>query len=173
MSAPQKAAVSAHEPDWSREHKAVFEWNPSRALIASIRSYQRWTGRNPVHVILRCWAVLRYRFWSIVTGADIPLCVQIDGGLMMPHPNGVVVHPRVRIGPNCVIFQQVTLGSNGRGCPTIGGHVDIGAGAKVLGPISIGNDVLIGANAVVVNDVPNNSTVAGIPARVIMQGSQE
>ena len=55
---------------------------------------------------------------------------------MIPHPNGVVIHPDVRIGPNCLIFQQVTLGHRYGGVPSVGGHVDFGAGAKVLGPIT-------------------------------------
>jgi serine O-acetyltransferase len=111
--------------------------------------------------------VLRYRWWSIVTGADIPLTTSIGGGLLMPHPNGIVIHPDVVIGPNCLIFQQVTLGSNGRGCPKIGGHVDIGAGAKILGPIQIGANVRIGANAVVLHDVPDGATVVGIPGKIV------
>ncbi len=87
---------------------------------------------------LRCCArsrVLRHRFWSVVTGADIPLGSRIDGGLLLPHPNGVVIHPHARVGPNCLIFQQVTLGTGGssRACRPSAGHVDIGAGARILG----------------------------------------
>jgi serine O-acetyltransferase len=110
-----------------------------------------------------------HRFWSVVAGADIPLNTQIGGGLLLPHPNGIVVHPDVRIGPNCLLFQQVTIGSAGKdgGVPTLGGHVDVGAGAKVLGRIVIGDDVRIGANAVVLTDVPAGATAVGIPARVL------
>lgn len=86
----------------------------------------------------------------------------------MPHPNGIVIHPKAIIGPNCLIFQQVTIGSCGdTKVPTIGGHVDIGAGAKVLGGITIGNHAVIGANAVVLIDVPEGRTAVGIPARII------
>ncbi|HEX6707050.1 MAG TPA: serine acetyltransferase, partial [Albitalea sp.] len=88
-------------------------------------------------------------------------------GLLIPHPNGIVIHPEVEIGPNCLIFQQVTLGAAHGGVPRIAGHVDIGAGAKVLGPISVGEHARIGANAVVVHDVPAGATVVGIPARVV------
>jgi serine O-acetyltransferase len=86
--------------------------------------------------------------------------------LRIPHPNGIVIHPKVDIGPNCLIFQQVTLGHAG-GTPRIGGHVDIGAGAKVLGPITVGDHARIGANAVVLTDVPAGATAVGIPARII------
>jgi len=110
-------------------------------------------------------AVICHRFWSIVTGADIPLNCQIGGGLLMPHPNGIVIHPEAKIGPNCLIFQQVTIGHRNGGVPTVAGHVDVGAGAKILGPISIGEHVVIGANAVVLKDVPSGCTAIGIPAR--------
>lgn len=154
--------VSAEIPDWSREKKRAFSWHPSRALLATIRSYQRHAkSRNPLLILVKKWAVLRYRFWSVVTGADIPLDCKIGGGLMLPHPNGIVIHSGARIGPNCLIFQQVTIGVTAAGQmpPVIGGHVDIGAGAKILGDVHIGNHVLIGANAVVDKDVPPGKTV--------------
>ena len=84
------------------------------------------------------------------------------------HPNGILPRPRMPIGPNCLIFQQVTLGAKRNdGVPQIGGHVDIGAGAKILGDVRVGNHVLIGANSVVVEDVPAGASVAGIPARIL------
>ena len=120
-----KEVISAEIPDWSRESKAFFEWNPSRALLASIRSYQRCVvSRNPLVILLVKVAVLRHRFWSVVTGADIPVNSQIGGGLLLPHPNGIVIHPGAIIGPNCLIFQQVTIGTrSGSKPPVIGGHV--------------------------------------------------
>ncbi len=162
--------VSSEMPDWSREYKSMFEWAPSRSLLAAIRDYQRFSLSSNIfnRVILKKIAVLRHRFWSVVTGADIPLNCQIKGGLLMPHPNGIVIHPEVKIGPNCLIFQQVTIGQIGEeGLPYIGGHVDIGAGAKILGNVKIGDHARIGANAVVVHDVPAGKTAVGIPARVL------
>jgi serine O-acetyltransferase len=160
--------VSAAEPDWNRERKRAFEWIPSRSLLASVRAYQHHAaGAGPVHGLLRRLATLRHRFWTVVTGADIPVNCHLGGGLLIPHPNGIVIHPECEIGPNCLIFQQVTLGWAHGGVPTLGGHVDIGAGARVLGPIRLGDHVTVGANAVVVNDVPTGATVVGIPARVV------
>jgi len=73
------------------------------------------------------------------------------------------------IGPNCLIFQQITIGARGGGIPVIGGNVDIGAGAKIIGNVNIGNHVRIGANSVVLESVPDNCTVVGIPARIIKE----
>lgn len=87
---------------------------------------------------------------------------------MLPHPNGVVIHPDAKIGVNCLIFQQVTIGTAGtHQAPVVGDHVDIGAGAKLLGGICVGNNAKIGANAVVLSDVPPAKTAVGIPAKVI------
>lgn len=164
----QQQGISADTPDWSREKKLRGAWQPSRALLSSIRQYQQREHSGNIFIRLsKKLSVIQHRFWSIVTGADIPLNSKIGGGLLLPHPNGVVIHPDAEIGPNCLIFQQVTIGSrNGSAPPVIGGHVDIGAGAKIIGAIKIGNNVEIGANAVVLSDVPDNCIAVGVPARV-------
>lgn len=157
--------ISAQQPDLMREYKAAWSWCPSRSLLASIRAYQRYAdSRNPFLRMASKLAILRHRFWSVITGADIPVNTRIGGGLLLPHPSGVVIHPQVEIGPNCLIFQQVTLGSGKGGVPRIGGHVDIGAGAKILGAVTVGDHARIGANAVVLHDVPGGKTAIGIPA---------
>ena len=150
-----------------------MHWLPSRALLQSIRAYQRHaSAAGPVHALARRVALLRHRFWSVVTGADIPPNCVLGGGLLLPHPNGVVIHPGATVGVNCLIFQQVTIGAGGRpGLPRIGGHVDIGAGAKILGGIVIGDHARIGANAVVLDDVPAGATAVGIPARLVESAS--
>jgi len=168
------APVSAKEPDWSREHGNG--WNPGRKLLTAIRGYQRWQNRaGPWARIICSVHVLRHRFWSAVAGADIPLTTKISGGLLLPHPNGIVIHPNVSIGPNCLIFQQVTLGTDGkkRKVPCIGGHVDIGAGAKILGGVTIGDHAKIGANAVVLCDVPPGASAIGIPAKIIQKNENK
>jgi serine O-acetyltransferase len=164
--------ISAEVPDWSREKKSFFSWDPSRSLLASIRSYQHHAkSRHIYSIFLNKCAILRHELWSVITGAHIPISCQIDGGLLLPHPNGIVIHPDTTIGPNCLIFQQVTIGvthSSSRP-PTIGGHVDIGAGAKILGPVVIGDHVRIGANAVVTKDVPSNKTARSINTAMIFE----
>jgi serine O-acetyltransferase len=168
MRCDKTAEISAEAPDWMRERKAFFSWDPSRSLLASIRAYQRHPASgNPFHVISRKIAVVRHRFWWIVTGADIPIRTQIGGGLLLPHPSGIVIHSAATVGVNCLIFQQVTIGSRGSGVPRIGGHVDIGAGAKILGCVVIGDHARIGANAVVLQDVPSGKTAVGVPAVIV------
>jgi serine O-acetyltransferase len=160
--------ISAETPDWSREACRCF-WDPSRRLLRSIRAYQKRKKRNdPLRLLSRYWA-LQHRFWSVITGADIPLNCDIGGGLLLTHPNGVVICPEAVIGPNCLIFQQVTVGLGGSkpGAPVLGGHVDIGAGARILGGVKIGDHALIGANAVVLQDVPRHATAVGVPAIIL------
>lgn len=147
--------------DWSREAISQF-WEPNRKLLRTIRDYERLSSKKSLLSRLQQkMAVVRYRFWSVVTGADIQLNSRIGGGLLIPHPNGIVIHPAASIGANCLIFQQVTIGTTHKSPlpPKIGDHVDIGAGAKILGNISIGNNVKIGANAVITKSVPSNTTV--------------
>jgi serine O-acetyltransferase len=165
--APADPSVSADIPDWSREAPELF-WDPGRKLLSTIRGYQYWRARSsPLARLLRMWLVLRYRFWSVVTGAEISLGCTIGGGLRIPHPNGIVIHSDAVIGVNCLIFQQVTIGTQGNGVPQIAGHVDIGAGAKILGPITIGPHAKIGANAVVLEDVPESAVAVGVPAKIL------
>ena len=163
------AMPSAYHEDWSREKPRQF-WDPSRKLLKSIRTYQRLQKKTSIWAfLLRKLCVLRHRFWSVVTGAEIHLDSKISGGLLIPHPNGIVIHPNVEIGVNCLIFQQVTVGAAHGGIPKIGGHVDVGAGAKILGDIVIGNHVCVGANAVVLRSVIDGKTVVGIPAKPVVK----
>ncbi len=162
-----KEPISSAMPEWERERVRGF-WDPGRQLLRTIRRYQAARERPGWGKgLLAKYFVLSHRFWSLVTGADIPLNSRIGGGLLIPHPNGIVIHPDAVIGPNCLFFQQVTIGSNGGGVPCIGGHVDIGAGARILGSVVIGEHARVGANAVVLRDVPAGGTAVGVPARII------
>lgn len=151
---------SAVDPDWQREF--ARGWMPGAKLVRTLRDWQG--ARNGV---VRKLAVLRHRFWSAVTGADIPINSKISGGFLIPHPCGIVIHPEVEIGPNCLIFQNVTLGMRDDGVPRLGGHVLIGAGAVVLGSVTIGDHAVVGANAVVLQDVPAGASAVGNPAKIL------
>jgi serine O-acetyltransferase len=141
----------------------------SRRLLRSIAAYQRHASRpGGLHALLRKLARFRHLFWSIVTASDIDPHCRIGTGLMLPHPNGVIFHGDAVIGSNCMIMQQVTVGMIGDGeYPVVGDEVYIGAGAKILGRVRVGNGSRIGAMAVVLQDVPAGCTAVGVPARVI------
>ncbi len=107
----------------------------------------------------------------LFTGVEIHPAAKIGRGFFIDHGMGVVIGETAEIGDYVTLFQGVTLGGTGkeRGKrhPTLGNHVVVGAGAKILGGIKIGDNVKIGANSVVLKSVPTNSTVIGVPARVI------
>ncbi len=104
----------------------------------------------------------------MITGIEINLGAKIGKRVFIDHGMGVVIGQTAIIGDDVLIYHGVTLGANkvveGRRHPKIGNNVVIGAGAKVLGPVTIGNNVIIGANAVVTKDVPDNTIATGIPA---------
>ena len=107
----------------------------------------------------------------IITGIEIHPAAKIGRSFFIDHGEGVVIGETTEIGDNVLIYQQVTLGGTGKEQgkrhPTLGDNVIVGAGAKILGNITIGANTRIGAGSVVVEDVPENSTVVGIPGRVV------
>lgn len=109
-------------------------------------------------------------FVFLIYNSKIPYTAQIGKGSKFGYGAiGVVVHARAVIGESCMIGPNVTIGGRGGHyeVPIIGNNVEISTGSKVLGPIKIGNNTVIGANAVVIKDVPDNAVVAGVPAKII------
>lgn len=118
------------------------------------------------------WAPLGFliKQWNhVLTGADLAWQAHIGPGLVLHHPTGVVLGPDVHIGDRCRIQQGVTVGGRGGlsedGSPVIGDRAILGAGSRILGPIELGDDVVVGANAVVVRSYPGAGTLVGVPAR--------
>ena len=107
----------------------------------------------------------------LLTGCSIPAsCSIVKGSYFAPGGGGAVINGDCLIGDRVSIGQGITIGGSfGSGVPTIGSDVWISAGSRVLGDIKVGNNVIIGANSVVIRDVPDNSVVAGVPARLIRQ----
>ena len=165
---PPSNELSSTVPDWSREIVGDVSWQPGRYLLRSIRGYQaaRAKGGLSSLIVRRLW-VVSHRFWSAVNGADLPINTRIEGGLSIPHPNGIVIHPDSVIGPNCLISQQVTLGGGAVSAPRLGANVRIGPGARILGDITLGDHCVIQANAVVLGDVPAYASMEGVPAKMI------
>lgn len=111
------------------------------------------------------------QFSRFITGIEIHPGAKIGKRLFIDHGMGIVIGETAEIGDDCTIYHQVTLGGTGKEKkkrhPTLGNNVMVGTGARVLGPIYIGNNVKIGASAVVLKNVNDNTTVVGIPARIV------
>lgn len=132
--------------------------------------------RNKRYAILYPFNYFVYRLILSYYGGFISLKTKLNGKLILPHGlHGVFISQDAEIGKNVTVFHQVTIGSiqtmdsKHPGAPIIGDNVIIGAGAKIIGGISIGNNVRIGANSVVVKDTPDNSVVIGVPGRIVKQ----
>jgi serine O-acetyltransferase len=154
------------EPSMSGIFKKVVNLKFTPVLIYRLAKYFYNLGVSPIAQIL---SLINF----VVFGIEIGLRCRIGDGVYFPHTIGTVIGATT-IGENAVIFQGVTLGSkaidigyheNER--PSIGDNVTIGSGAKVLGGIVIGNNVSIGANAVVTKDLPDNVIAVGVPAKII------
>ena len=139
-------------------------------LCSTLRGKKTWL---PLYAI----ALKRYNHYKFKFGISIPFNTQIGKGFYIGHFGCIVVNPNTVIGKNVNISQGVTIGATNRGdkkgVATIGDGVYIGPGAKIIGAVTIGNNVAIGANAVVTHDVPDNAVVAGVPARVISMNGAE
>ncbi|AAO34989.1 serine acetyltransferase [Clostridium tetani] len=111
------------------------------------------------------------------TGIEIHPGAQIGNGLFIDHGMGVVIGETAEVGNDVTIYHGVTLGGTGKDKgkrhPTVGNNVIIGSGAKVLGPIVIGNNAKVGANSVVLKDVPENKTAVGAPAKIVGEKKSE
>ena len=134
--------------------------------------FGRWRyGVRPA--LLRKAFSLLYKFLfkviQIVTGIELPCEVVVGRNFVIDHHSDIIVSGYARFGDDCRIRSGVVIGMSKMGmpcAPLIGNNVDIGAGAKVLGPITVGNNVVIGANAVVIRDIPSDCIAVGVPARV-------
>ena len=152
----------AHDCTWSRHGF----W----ALV--VYRFGRWRyGIKPRFVrapLSFVYKLLKF-FSEMLLGIELPCETVIGRRLVIEHVGGIVISGDAVFGDDCILRNGVTVGLRNRkqrGSPRLGDRVDIGAGAKLLGPIRIGNDVAIGANAVVLCDVPDNCIAVGIPAQV-------
>jgi serine O-acetyltransferase len=131
-----------------------------------------WLWNRGARLAARTFAELT----RILTGVDIHPGAVLGSGLFIDHATGVVIGETAEVGDDVTLYHGVTLGGSGTDTgkrhPTVGDRVTIGAGAKVLGPIKIGDDSRIGANAVVVKPVPSSSVVVGVPGQIISRAGR-
>lgn len=147
--------------------EVIFCYPGLQALIIYRLAHKLYTWKVPfIPRFMTYWA-------RIFTGIEIHPGAQIGKRFFIDHGEGVVIGETAIIKDDVLIYQQVTLGGTGKDeqkrHPTIGNGVIVGAGAKVLGNIEIGDHVRIGAGSVVINDVPEHSTVIGVPGRIVKQ----
>jgi serine O-acetyltransferase len=166
-------------PRWREDVQSVFERDP-----AARTTFEILTTYPGVHAVmfhrLAHWLWLKDLKWlarvlanfaRLLTGIEIHPGAQIGRRFFIDHGMGVVIGETAVIGDDCTLYHGVTLGGTswkkGKRHPTLGKNVVVGAGAKVLGPIEIGEGARIGSNAVVVKDVPADATVVGVPGKLI------
>ena len=156
--------------DWRTYHRDITR--PGLWAMVVYR-FGRWRYRLRPRLVRMPFSFL-YKllkvFSEIITGIELPCETRLGRRFRIDHHGGIVVSGDAVFGDDCVIRNGVTVGLRhveDQRSPVIGSRVDIGAGAKILGPITIGDDVHIGANAVVIRDVPSRSIAVGIPARVL------
>ncbi|EZP69670.1 Serine acetyltransferase [Sphingomonas paucimobilis] len=158
---------------WLRLCKALFLSATNRKAVILIRLISHFHQTKRLRLTKFAAARLRRQFGCFVQPSAV-----IGRGLKLPHPNGIVIGKDVEIGTNCTIFQQVTIGGkpSAEGSvlyPVLGNNVTLFAGAKVVGRVSIGDGSIVGANAVVLSDVPERHVAVGVPSVNIAPGYQD
>ena len=132
--------------------------------------FGRWRYQVKPALLRKVFSLLYkvlFKLIQIITGIELPAEVNVGKNFVIDHFGGIIISGYASFGDDCRIRNGVVVGLKNIDqpiAPIIGNRVDIGAGAKLLGPIKIGDDVIIGANAVVITDVPNNSIAVGVPA---------
>ncbi len=158
-----------------REDWITYERDLSRAgfWVMLVYRFGRWRYQIKPRLLRLPFSFL-YKILHVLiqmtTGIELPCETKLGQRFRIEHFSDIIISGDAQFGDDVIIRNGVTIGlkrTGERGSPVIGNRVDIGAGAKILGPITIGDDVIIGANAVVLKDVPANSLAVGVPARII------
>ena len=158
-------AVMQRDPAVQSRAEVFFCYPGFKAIRRHRRAHKAY---EKGHYFIARWISARTKK---KTGIDIHPGAQIGEGFFIDHGTGVVIGETAVIGKNVTLYQGVTLGGTGKDTgkrhPTLGDGVTVGAGAKVLGPINIGNHVKVGAGSIVLKDVPDQCTVVGNPGRIV------
>jgi serine O-acetyltransferase len=148
------------------------KWGAQGFWVMVVYRFGRWRYGVRSVVVRKFYSLIYrmlYKFVQIITGIELPCEAQVGRNFVIDHFGGVIISGYAKFGDNCRIRNGVVVGvshAHEKCAPIIGNNVDIGSGAKLLGPIRIGDNVLIGANAVVLSNVPNDSIAVGVPAVV-------
>lgn len=130
-----------------------------------------WAKGKKALMLIYAVAWMMHRHYTFKFGIQMPLRTPVEGGLSFNHFSCIIINGATKIGRNCTIFHGVTtalkIGGQNAGVPSIGDNCVLGPGCKILGNVTIGDNVFVGANAVVTHNIESNSVVAGIPAKVI------
>lgn len=162
----RKALWSYKDSSWRGMLRAATTDGTAAMVIFRLMQEARRRRLGPAEMLLNKLNV-------IVGGCVIGRGTEFGPGLVLVHSNGVIINGSVRGGANVTIEHQVTIGAEKHEVPVIGNNVFIGAGAKIIGRVHIGDNARIGANAVVVRDVPPDTTVVGIPARPVVRDASD
>ena len=165
------ASVIQRDPAAKSSIEVLLLYSGVHAMLAYRVSNKLYRSKH--YFSARCISQIAKMF----TGIEIHPGATIGHGFFIDHGTGVVIGETTEIGDNCTIYQGVTLGGTGKDIgkrhPTLQDNVMVGAGAKVLGPVIIGNNAKIAAGAVVLRDIPENSTAVGIPAKVVRKAGRK
>lgn len=148
------------------------DWGAQGFWVMVIYRFGRWRYGVKPAIVRKMFSFIYkvlFKFVQIITGIELPCEATIGRNFVIDHFGGIIVSGYAQFGDNCRIRNGVVVGLRRveeKYAPVVGNNVDIGAGAKLLGPIRIGNNVVIGANAVVLCDVPDDSIAAGVPAQI-------
>jgi serine O-acetyltransferase len=164
-------AVRSRDPAAKSDIEVLLLYSGVHALLAYRVSHRLYLSKHYFS------ARLVSQLARFFTGVEIHPGATIGKGLVIDHGAGVVIGETAEIGDNCTLYQGVTLGGTGKDTgkrhPTLGDNVMVGAGAKVLGPFKIGSGTKVASGAVVLEEIPENSTAVGIPARVVRKGGKK
>jgi serine O-acetyltransferase len=147
-------------------------WTAQGSWVLVVYRFGRWRYRVRPALLRKFFSLIYkilYKFIQIITGVELPCEAEIGKHFVIDHFGGIIISGYAKFGDNCRIRNGVVVGIRRieeRLAPVVGNNVDIGSGAKLLGPIIIGDNVVIGANAVVITDVPSNSIAVGVPAAI-------
>ena len=163
-------SIMERDPAASSELEVLLTYTGVHAVI--VHRAAHWFYKRGHKIIARVIS----QIMRGITGIEIHPGAKIGKGLLIDHGSGVVIGETAEIGDYCLLYQGCTLGGTGKDHgkrhPTLGNNVMVGAGAKILGPFKVGDNAKIAANAVVLKEVPPNSTAVGVPARIVKQNGK-